>query len=65
MCSDASRALDMQYLASFCTNLQFGTFGAFSRRRNPACLQNGGAPIVSRESFNFIIIKTIFGHFFQ
>ena len=29
------------------------------------CLQNGGAPIVSRESFNFIIMKAIFGHFFS
>ena len=45
--SDASRARDTQYLASFSTSPQFGLFGAFGRRLDPACLQNGGAPIVS------------------
>ena len=43
---------------------QFGIFGAFGRRRDPACLQNGGALTVSRESFNFIIMKAIFGRYF-
>ena len=62
--SDASRARDTRYLASFSTSPQFGIFGAFGRRRDPACLQNGGAPIASRESFNFIIMKAIFGRFF-
>ena len=61
---DASRARDTRYLASFSTSPQFGIFGAFGRRRNPACLQNGGAPITSRESFDFIIMKAIFGRFF-
>ena len=56
--SDASRVRDKRYLASFSTSLQFGIFGAL-------CLQNGGAPIVSRESFNFIIMKAIFGRFFS
>ena len=55
----------MRCLASFSTNPQFGIFGAFGRRRDPACLQNGGAPIVSRESFNLIFLKAIFGHFFS
>ena len=55
----------MQYLASFSTNPQFGIFGVFGRRRDPACLQNGGALIVLRESFNFIIMKAIFGVFFS
>ena len=56
----------MQYLASFSTNPQFGIFGAFGRRHNPVCLQNGGVvPIISRESFNFIIMKAIFDHFFS
>ena len=55
----------MRYRASFSTSPQFGIFGAFGRRRDPACLQNGGAPIVSRESFNFIIMKAIFGCFFS
>ena len=59
--SDASRARDMRYLARFSTNPQFGIFGPFGRRCDAACLQNGGAPIVSRESFNFIIMKAIFG----
>ena len=63
--SDASRARDTRYLASFSTSPQFGIFGAFGRRRDPACFQNGGAPIVSRESFNFIIKKAIFGRFFS
>ena len=63
--NDASRVRDTRYLASFSTSLQFGIFGAFGRRRDPACLQNGGAPIVSRESFNFIIMKAIFGRFFS
>ena len=63
--SDASRVRDTRYLASFSTSPQFGIFGAFSRRGDPACLQNGGAPIVSRESFNFIIMKAIFGRFFS
>ena len=65
MVSDASRARDTQYLASFSTSPQFGIFGAFGRRRNPACLQNGGALSVSRESFNFQIMKAIFGRFFS
>ena len=43
----------MQYLVSFSTNLQFGIFGAFGRRHDPACLQNGGAQIILQESFNF------------
>ena len=64
-CSDASTARDTRYLASFSTSPQFGIFGTFGRRRDPACLQNGGAPIVSRKSFNFIIMKVIFGWFFQ
>ena len=63
--SDASRVRDTRYLTSFSTDPQFGIFGVFGRRRDPACLQNGGAPIVSRESFNFIIMKTIFGRFFS
>ena len=63
--SDVSRARDTRYLASFSTSPQFGIFGAFGRRRDPACLQNGGAPIVSRKSFNFIIMKAIFGRFFS
>ena len=63
--SDASRARDMRYLASFSTSPHFSIFGAFGRRRDPACLQNGGAPIVSPESFNFIIMKAIFGLFFS
>ena len=63
--SDASRARDTRYLASFSTSPQFGIFGAFGRRRDPACLQNGGAPVILRESFNFIIMKAIFGRFFS
>ena len=63
--SDASRARDMRYLTSFSTSPQFGIFGTFDRRRDPACLQNGGAPIVSPESFNFIIMKAIFGRLFS
>ena len=63
--SDASRARDTRYLASYSTSPQFGIFGAFGRRRDPACLQNGGAPIVSAESFNFIIMKAIFRRFFS
>ena len=63
--SDASRARDTRYLVSFSTSPQFGIFGMFGRRRDPACLQNGGAPIVSRDSFNFIIMKAIFGRFFS
>ena len=51
----------MRYLASFSTNPQFGIFGAFGRRCNSACLRNGGAPIVSQKSFNFIIMTAIFG----
>ena len=62
--SDASRARDTRYLASFSTSPQFGIFGAFGRIRDPACLQNGGAQIVSRKFFNFIIMKAIFGRFF-
>ena len=50
MSSDASRARDTRYLASFSTSPQFGIFGALGRRCDPACLQNGGTPIVSRES---------------
>ena len=65
MISDASRARDMRYLASFSTSPQFGIFGAFGRRRDPACLQNGGALVISRKSFNFIIMKAIFGRFFN
>ena len=45
--TDASRAQDTRYLVSFSTSLQFGIFGAFGRRHDPAFLQNGGAPIVS------------------
>ena len=63
--SDASRTWDTRYLASFSTYLQFGIFSAFGRRADPTCLQNGGAPIASRKSFNFIIMKAIFGHFFS
>ena len=63
--SDASRTQDTRYLASFSTSPQFGIFGALDRRCDPACLQNGGAPIISRESFNFIIMKAIFGCFFS
>ena len=63
--SDASRARDTRYLASFSTSPQFGIFDAFGRRRDPACLQNGGAPVILRESFNFIIMKAIFGRFFS
>ena len=37
--SDASRVRDTRYLASFSTSPQFGIFGAFGRRRDPACLQ--------------------------
>ena len=55
----------MRDLASFGTNPQFGIFGVFGRRRDPACLQNGGGPIVSQESFNFIIMKAMFGCFFS
>ena len=58
--SDASTARDTRYLASFSTTPQFGIFGAFGRRRDPACIQTGRAPIVSWESFNFIIMKAIF-----
>ena len=58
--SDASRARDTQYLTSFSTSPQFGIYDAFGRRCDPTCLQNGGAPIVLRESFNFIIMKAIF-----
>ena len=46
-CSDASRARDTRYLASFSTSPQFGIFGTFGRRRSPACLQNGGAPNIN------------------
>ena len=40
-------------------------YSARSVRHGPACLVNGGAPIVSLESFNFIILKAIFGRFFS
>ena len=63
--SDASRARDTRSLVSFSTSPQFGIFGAFGRRCDPACLQNGGPPIVSQKSFNFIIMKAIFGRFFS
>ena len=63
--SDASRARDTRYLASFSTTPQFGIFGAFGRRRDPACIQNGRAPIISWESYNFVIMKAIFGRFFN
>ena len=65
MFSDASRARDTRYVASFGTSPQFGIFGTFGIRGDPASLQNGGALIVSRGSFNFIIMKTIFGRFFS
>ena len=55
MVSDASRARDTQFFASFSTNPQFGTFGAFGRRRDPACLQNGGVPIVLWKYVDFFI----------
>ena len=62
---DTEAEIRLEHGICFRTSLQFGIFGMFVRRHDPTCLQNGGALIVSLESFNFIIIKAIFGRFFS